>query len=100
MSRVRRLQELRDKARALHRSTFGRLVLLNCRACDDIIRLLEQRRRCACGASSGQLDAAGEPRIEGRHAELMELDWEDYDAGRGGRWSCSGGPVRAAGRGG
>lgn len=52
------------------------MLLLNCRACDDIMTLTEQSRTCACGHARGQLQGQL-PVVRG--ARVLELAWEDYD---------------------
>jgi hypothetical protein len=57
------------------------MFLLNCKNCDDVQRLVTKVRRCECGQSSGFLDAMGEqPHIEGDHARLVKIHWEQYDS--------------------
>jgi len=52
------------------------MLLLNCRACDDIQTLTEEVRVCACGNARGWL-VGNLPVVQG--ARVLELKWEDYD---------------------
>ena len=55
------------------------ILVLNCRLCDDLQRLQEDRpRSCLCGKSAGRLDAHGATRVEGP-ARVIEIDIEEYD---------------------
>lgn len=54
------------------------LFLMNCQACDDVVKLIEKTRNCECGHSSGQLT---HPTyfVTGA-ARVLAIRWEDYDA--------------------
>lgn len=57
------------------------MYLLNCRNCDDVLRLGPHVRRCDCGQTSGHLDGTRIPPIvEGFHARVLKIDWEQYDS--------------------
>jgi hypothetical protein len=53
------------------------MYLLNCRACDDVVKLVEKERSCECGRSKGVstplLTATTGP------ARTLVISWEAYD---------------------
>ena len=52
--------------------------LLNCRECDDILRLHEEQpRTCFCGKSAGRFD--GKVFVVSGLARLLEISIEEYD---------------------
>ena len=54
------------------------ILLLNCRSCDDILRLDEERgRACLCGMSAARF-VAGKWMVSG-NARLLKIDFEQYD---------------------
>lgn len=54
------------------------ILLLNCRSCDDILRLDEDRPRpCSCGGSAARF-VKGEWMLSG-NARLLKIDFEEYD---------------------
>jgi len=54
------------------------LLLLNCRQCDDILKLVDTgTRACECARSSGTL-RAGVAQTEGP-CRVLAIDWEQYD---------------------
>ncbi len=63
--------------------------LLNCRDCDDILRLEDGLRRpCMCGHSTAAFDSRGKVMVSG-NARLIEISYEDYDSAAPGepkRW--------------
>ncbi len=58
--------------------------LLNCKRCDDVVKLVDKLRRCECGQASGQL-LNGTPMLTGA-ARLLEIPWPDYDNASAGEW--------------
>ncbi len=53
--------------------------LLNCRRCDDVVKLIEDRpRSCECAACRGSLSETGGVRVTGP-ARVLEIDYESYD---------------------
>lgn len=60
------------------------MYLLNCKKCDDVVKLVDQLRRCECGHSSGQL-LHEQPVLTGS-ARLVELPWTEYDNASAGDW--------------
>lgn len=59
------------------RMTNPAMYLLNCRACDDVVKLIEKERSCECGRSKGVstplLTATTGP------ARTLVIAWEAYD---------------------
>lgn len=58
------------------------LKLLNCRRCDDVVKLVEGKERsCECGATRGRLATqASRERVLVSGAErVLEIPWEAYD---------------------
>ena len=59
------------------------ICLLNCRSCEDILRLTEKRRTCECGKSTGNMvkvkGGGEEPHIDGTYARILAMQFEDYD---------------------
>ncbi len=62
--------------------------LLNCRRCDDVVKLVENKERsCECGATRGKLqpeikrnDVIYAERVLVTGAErVLEISWEAYD---------------------
>jgi hypothetical protein len=56
--------------------------LLNCRRCDDVVKLVEGKSRsCECGATTGSIQAAaGAERVQLSGAgRVLEISWEAYD---------------------
>lgn len=53
------------------------MFLLNCRACDDVVKLVDKERSCECGRSKGVstalLTATTGP------ARTLVISWEAYD---------------------
>lgn len=57
------------------------MYLLNCTKCDDIQRLVQKPRYCECGECRGAVDSTGNhPEVQGFHARLLKIDWEQYDS--------------------
>lgn len=54
------------------------MYLLNCRACDDVVKLIEKPRTCECGRSRGGIDGNGDPSVQG-NARVLTIAWEAYD---------------------
>lgn len=54
------------------------ILLLNCKSCDDIVRVDDLSRPCHCGKSSVRFDAQGTPELSGQ-GRLMTIPFEDYD---------------------
>ncbi len=55
------------------------ILLLNCKSCDDILRLEEDHLRpCLCGQSTARPDARGQWIVAGP-ARLMSIPFEEYD---------------------
>ena len=53
--------------------------LLNCRRCDDIVKLIEDKyRSCECGACQGVTLENGRVLVAGP-ARVLEIGWEAYD---------------------
>jgi len=53
------------------------MFLLNCRRCDDVLKLTELRQRvCECGQTHGIMVGDQADTNGGR---LIELSWEEYD---------------------
>ena len=68
------------------------MLLLNCKSCDDVLKLVDKTRTCECGQSSGRLDNET-PQVVGALARLLNIPWEDYDsvaAGLERRWFLCG----------
>lgn len=64
--------------------------LLNCKACDDVLKMIDRSRSCECGKTSGSL-RNDVPRAEGPCARVLRIPWEDYDSTAVGlqrRWFC------------
>lgn len=63
------------------------MILLNCKRCDDILKLSELRTRtCECGSCSGSLDKSGKVTTTGS-PRLFEIPWTEYDlADKSGEW--------------
>ena len=56
------------------------MFLLNCTNCDDVQRLSLKVRYCECAQSRGVLHPRTElPKVEGLHARIIEIPWEQYD---------------------
>lgn len=55
------------------------LLLLNCVRCDDIVRLVEAYRTCACGRTGGRISLTGAVVDSLVTARVLEIDWESYD---------------------
>lgn len=58
------------------------ICLLNCRTCEDIVRLTDKIRTCECGSSRGRmtnLPEGNEPHIQGSSARVLAMQFEDYD---------------------
>lgn len=53
------------------------LLLMNCRQCDDVQKVIDTLRCCECARSSGQL-VNGEAITEGP-CRVLAIDWEQYD---------------------
>lgn len=53
--------------------------LLNCRRCDDIVKLIEKSRSCECGASSGRLENESAGAEVTGPARVLLIPWESYD---------------------
>jgi len=53
------------------------LRLLNCRHCDDIVKLIETERLCECGKTRGFL--RGEELVITGSPRVFALEWEAYD---------------------
>lgn len=54
------------------------LKLLNCRRCDDVLKLIEKERVCECGGCRGRVSEAGEVTATGS-ARVLTIGWEAYD---------------------
>jgi hypothetical protein len=54
------------------------MLLLNCLHCDDIVKLVENERRCECGHARGSLSMDPTPSVHGP-ARVLEITWEAYD---------------------
>lgn len=53
--------------------------LLNCKRCDDVVKLVDIRTRtCECGAASGKLEGDERATVTGP-ARVFVIRWEDYD---------------------
>jgi len=70
----------------------GSILLLNCRSCDDILRLDEEHPRpCLCGASAARF--IGGSFVLSGPARLLSISFEDYDGAAKGipkRWEVVG----------
>lgn len=53
------------------------LLLLNCRSCDDVVRLVESERACGCGAARGW--ALNDVMTLSPSARVIVISWEAYD---------------------
>ena len=51
--------------------------LLNCRRCDDVVKLVEDERSCECGLSHGRLHEGAA--VTTGPVRLLAIDWETYD---------------------
>ena len=59
--------------------------LLNCRQCDDVLKLVDKLRSCECGRSTGMLNGH-EPPVTTGPARVFEIPWPEYDQAAGGEW--------------
>lgn len=60
--------------------------LLNCKRCDDVVKLVDNKTRsCECGLSSGRVDKQDIPDVTGP-ARVIELPWQEYDQASDGAW--------------
>jgi hypothetical protein len=55
------------------------MYLLNCRACDDVVKLVEKSRSCECGKSSGLLNGVGGLYWLIGPCRALAITWEAYD---------------------
>jgi hypothetical protein len=64
--------------------------LLNCRQCDDVVKLVDKTRTCECGQSTGRMvkgtGAPLEATTVSGPARVFELPWSEYDQAAGGDW--------------
>jgi hypothetical protein len=60
--------------------------LLNCRQCDDVVKLVDKVRSCECGRCTGVLDAVGGTLLVTGPARVFEIPWPEYDQAAGGEW--------------
>jgi hypothetical protein len=54
------------------------LLLMNCRRCDDVVKLVEKERACECGLARGKETDAGEVTVTGS-VRVFTITWEAYD---------------------
>lgn len=54
------------------------MFLLNCRSCDDVVKLVDKLRSCECGRSQGAHYANGSHHVSGP-ARVLTITWEAYD---------------------
>jgi hypothetical protein len=64
--------------------------LLNCKKCDDVLKLVDKPRSCECGQSTGRTGPAGAAGTEtvttSGPARIFEIPWQEYDQASGGEW--------------
>lgn len=53
------------------------LLLMNCRQCDDVLKLVGRIRVCECASSSGR-ESDGQALTDGP-CRVLAIDWEQYD---------------------
>jgi hypothetical protein len=60
--------------------------LLNCKNCDDVLKLTDFRTRtCECGACTGTVDAKETAATTGP-ARVFDLPWSEYDQAADSAW--------------
>ena len=52
--------------------------LLNCRHCDDVVKLVEKERSCECGHARGSVSDSGAVTVSGS-GRVLAISWEAYD---------------------
>jgi hypothetical protein len=53
--------------------------LLNCRECDDVVKLVDKVRSCECGRCTGVLDTNEITIVVTGPARVFEIPWFEYD---------------------
>lgn len=63
-------------------ATAPTMKLMNCRRCDDVVKLVEGKTRvCECGATQGSIQASTVPErvLVWGAGRVLEISWEAYD---------------------
>lgn len=63
--------------------------LLNCKKCDDVLKLVDKPRSCECGQSTGRVvmgTGERETVTTTGPARIFEIPWPEYDQASGGEW--------------
>lgn len=62
--------------------------LLNCKRCDDLVKLVDKQRACECRQSTGRIvQVSGVESVDVTGpARVFEIPWQEYDQAAGGEW--------------
>lgn len=58
--------------------TGGAMKLINCRRCDDVVKIVEKMRVCECGQSAGR-ELDGERVYVSGPCWVLGIAWMEYD---------------------